>query len=127
MAAIEDAKSTSPPTPLWRNMTYARPSNAMDVDAVHVDALMVKEKERLSKEGRCFKCKKQGHISCRCPEKEEKKDAPCCRNQGMTTRAAVAEDKGSTQGKVEELARGIIELGDEEREGLLDLLLEKGF
>jgi hypothetical protein len=31
------------------------------------------------------------------------------------------------QGKVEELVGGIRELGDEEKEGLLDLLIEKGF
>jgi hypothetical protein len=108
-------------------MTYMRPSNVMDVDAVHVDVLMAEEKEKLSKEGQCFKCKKQGHISHKCPEKEERKDAPHCRNQGMTACVVVAEDEGSTQGKVEELAGGIRELGDDEREGLLDLLLEKGF
>jgi hypothetical protein len=45
----------------------------------------------------------------------------------MTTRTVVTDDGGDTKDKVEELARGIRELGDEEREGLLDLLLEKGF
>ena len=50
-AAIEDTKSTSPPTLLQHNTTYTRPSNVMDVDAVCVDALTVKEKERLTKEG----------------------------------------------------------------------------
>ena len=70
-ATIEDAKSTGPPAPPWRSMTYTRPSNAMDVDAVRVDALAAEEKEKLAKEGRCFRCKKQGHISCKCPEREE--------------------------------------------------------
>ena len=99
----------------------------MDVDAVCVDALAAEEKEKLAKEGRCFKCKKQGHISHKCPEREENKNAPCRGNQGMTARAAAVEDKDKTQNKVEELAGGIRELGDDEREGLLDLLLEKGF
>ena len=45
----------------------------------------------------------------------------------MTARAAAVEDDGNAQNKVEELARGIRELGEDEREGLLDLLLEKGF
>ena len=62
-AAIEDTKSTSLPALPQRNMTYARPSNTMDVNAVHVDALTAKERDKLSKEGHCFKCKKQGHIS----------------------------------------------------------------
>ena len=50
-ATIEDAKSTGPPAPPWHNTTYVRPLNAMDIDAVCVDALTAKEKERLSKEG----------------------------------------------------------------------------
>jgi hypothetical protein len=45
----------------------------------------------------------------------------------MTMHTAEVEDEGSTQNRVEELAGGIRELGDDEREGLLDLLLEKGF
>ena len=126
-AAIEDAKSTSLPTLPQRNTTYARPSNVMDVDVVHVNTLTTEEKEKLAKEGRCFKCKKQGHISCKCPEREENKNAPHCGNQGMTMCAAAVEDENDTQNRVEELAGGIRELGDDEREGLLDLLLEKGF
>ena len=126
-ATIEDAKSTSPPAPLRCNMTYMRPLNAMDVNVVCVDALTAEEKERLAKEGRCFKCKKQGHISHKCPEREENRNTPCRGNQGMTTHAAAVENEGDTQNRVEELAGGIRELGDDEREGLLDLLLEKGF
>ena len=99
----------------------------MDVDAVRVDALAAEEKDKLAKEGRCFRCKKQGHISCKCPEREENKNAPRCGNQGMTARVAVVEDGGNAQNKVEELAGGIRELGEDEREGLLDLLLKKGF
>ena len=125
-AAIEDAKSTGLPAPLWRNMTYMRPSNAMDVNAVRVNVLTVKEKEKLTKEGRCFKCRKQGHISHKCPEREENKNALCCGNQGMTTRVAAVEE-GSTQNRVEELVGGIRELADEAKDGLLDLLMEKGF
>ena len=44
----------------------------------------------------------------------------------MTTCVAAVEGEDH-QNKVEELAGGIRELGDEERKGLLNLLLEKGF
>ena len=40
---------------------------------------------------------------------------------------AVVKDEGGTQNRVEELAGGIRELKDDEREELLDLLLKKGF
>ena len=126
-AAIEDAKSTGPPALPRRNTMYTRPSNAMDVDAVRVNALAAEEKEKLAKEGRCFRCKKQGHISHKCPERERNENAPRRGNQGMTACAAAVENKDSAQNKVEELAGGIRELGEDEREGLLDLLLEKGF
>ena len=45
----------------------------------------------------------------------------------MTVRVAAVEGNNDAQNKVEELAGGIRELGEDEREGLLDLLLEKGF
>ena len=99
----------------------------MDVNAVRVDVLAAEEKEKLAKEGHCFRCKKQGHISRKCLEKEENKNAPRRGNQGMTARVAVVEGNDDAQNKVEELAGGIRELGEDEREGLLDLLLEKGF
>ena len=126
-ATIEDAKSTGPPAPLRHNTTYTRPSNVMDVDAVRVDTLATEEKEKLAKEGRCFRHKKQGHISRKCPEREENKNAPRRGNQGMTVHAAAVEKEDNGQNKVEKLAGGIRELGEDEREGLLDLLLEKGF
>jgi hypothetical protein len=44
----------------------------------------------------------------------------------MTTCMAAVEAEDH-QSKVEELAGGIKELGKEERKGLLDLLMERGF
>jgi hypothetical protein len=99
----------------------------MDTSAGCANVLAAKEKEKLSKEGRCFRCKKQGHISCNCPDKDkEEKNAPHRENYQMIVRVAKVEEK-EHQGKVEELAGGIRELGDKGKEGLLDLLMEKGF
>ena len=119
-ATIEDAKSTGPPALPQCNTTYMRPSNAMDVDAVRVDALATEEKEKLAKEGRCFRCKKQGHISRKCPEREKNKNAPRRGNQGMTVRVVAVENEDNGQNKVEELAGGIRELWEDEREGFLN-------
>ena len=107
-------------------MTYVKPLNVMDVNAIHVNMLTLEKKEKLSREGCCFGCKKQGHISCKCPKKGENNNAPCRGNQGMTTCMAAVEAEDH-QSKVEELAEGIKELGKEERKGLLDLLMERGF
>ena len=52
--------------------------NAMQVDVVKLQKLTDAEWEKLKKEGCCFKCQKQGHLSCACPEKgQETSGTPC--------------------------------------------------
>jgi Zinc knuckle len=41
----------------------------MDIDTIKTGKLSEEEKTKLSKEGRCFRCKKLGHISRNCPDK----------------------------------------------------------
>ena len=43
---------------------------AMDVDAIRVNTMNKDKKDRLWKEGRCFFCEKQGHLSWQCPKKQ---------------------------------------------------------
>ena len=46
-----------------------RDPNAMDIDFMGTD-----ERTRLMKEGRCFKCKKTGHMGKDCPTNERKNE-----------------------------------------------------
>jgi Zinc knuckle len=60
--------------PNWAN-TYAKKRNrdpdAMDVDAVRVLSPEQEKKRKLRKEGKCFLCKKQGHLARDCPKKRQ--------------------------------------------------------
>ena len=47
--------------------------NAMEVDAIKTGRLSDEEKAKLLKEGRCFRCKKMGHLSRNCPDKKDTK------------------------------------------------------
>ena len=57
-------------------------------------ALTEEEQVTLRKEGRCFNCKKQGHIGCNCPLKAEGLNA----QSGETT-----EDTNQTQSSIKRL------------------------
>jgi hypothetical protein len=62
----------------WKNVlgkkhpwASVRKEDRMDLDAARIDALTTEEKTRLQKEGRCFHCKKMGHISRNCQQRKE--------------------------------------------------------
>ncbi len=44
----------------------------MEVDAAQTRCPLTKHQEKLKKEGRCFHCKAQGHMSRECPKKTNK-------------------------------------------------------
>ncbi|KAF9227579.1 hypothetical protein BS17DRAFT_773981, partial [Gyrodon lividus] len=56
----------TPQNPRYVPRTTERDPNAMDVDAVHLEQA---EQDKQSKNGQCFGCGKQGHISQNCPDK----------------------------------------------------------
>jgi hypothetical protein len=64
----------------------------MDVDTARVDALTTEERQKLLSEGKCFFCRKQGHISKQCPQKQKGKgDAP---KKGTTNGRSTRENQG---------------------------------
>ena len=69
-------RSIEPPKPQKR-----KDPNAMEVDTIKTGRLSEEEKAKLLKEGRCFRCKKMGHLSRNCPDKKDLKgkavDKPC--------------------------------------------------
>jgi Zinc knuckle len=38
-----------------------------------VDRLMIEERDKLLKEGKCFRCQRTGHWANKCPENDDKK------------------------------------------------------
>jgi hypothetical protein len=97
-----------------RMRSYQKPSppkrqkdpNAMDIDAIRtMGKLTDEERTKLMKEGRCFRCRKLGHMSRACPNKGKGKipDRPCS-SQGQYTKekpkvraAVINEDKEEEQ------------------------------
>jgi hypothetical protein len=77
-----------------RPQLWAYNENRMDTSAVVRKASSDKEKEEYRKEGRCYKCGKQGHLARNCPNrKNRQQQQPCAR----TTKA----DKNQTGNLIE--------------------------
>jgi Retrotransposon gag protein/Zinc knuckle len=105
----------------------------MEVDAASVEkAASTKdpEKIRLQKEGRCFKCQKQGHIKRNCPEwkgKAPNKPPPYEPKARTTTLDSVkeeAEEPGEPR-DLKNLAQQMATLGEKEKEDLFGMMMEE--
>jgi Retrotransposon gag protein/Zinc knuckle len=125
-----------------------------DPDAMDVDVIDTKPKERTQKpagrfqqlspeelkklrtEGRCFKCKKQGHMSKNCPDRKGTSQKPSAKVVEATeestdddkdeTQSQTSTKVGSTKGKGKLMAQ-INALTIEEKEELFDKLISEGF
>ena len=100
----------------------------MEVDSVAVNALSTKEKQRLVREGKCFTCKRTGHQSQNCPNKEN--TSSIARGgvyMGQETSTHVTKVEEKKEGKQQELTESIKTMTAEERNELLDNLVLAGF
>jgi hypothetical protein len=64
------SKNPKKPTQQQWQQCFAKDNNAMDTTPGHIRAraaLSEDEMAQLHREGKCFKCKHQGHIGCNCP------------------------------------------------------------
>ena len=121
----------------------------MEVDAIKTGGLSDEEKAKLLKEGRCFRCKKVGHMSRNCPDKKNTKGKAANKprnNGGQFTkpkaRATVInedeeEERQEEQPEEDDEAppsytnKGVKEfirtMKLDEREALLEMLASQGF
>ena len=86
----------------------------MDLDAAQIDALAAEEKAKLQKEGRCFTCKKLGHVSCVCPNKSNKKDAATPTQGGKFAARNIEPENNDVKGTKEAMAEQIKAMSAEE-------------
>jgi hypothetical protein len=101
----------------------------MEVDAARVNALTTEEKAQLQKEGRCFHCKRMGHISRNCHQKKTN-NAPNTSRGNQGTTAHITETKPvevKRKGRDERIVVDIKGMTIEEQSELLDKLVLEGF
>jgi hypothetical protein len=128
------------------NQRAKRDPDAMDVDVnlAKTSQLSKQEREKLAKEGRCFHCKKQGHIARNCPDKPKRTTPFTQKNKGkqaLGTKASLAEvvDDREDKDKEEEsdepppyeddkaILQKIRKLKADDREKFLDALADEDF
>jgi Zinc knuckle len=95
---------------------YYFPQKEHDPNAMDVDRLTVDKRNKLMKEGRCFKCRITGHRANECPEenndKKKGKEVPKKKINGRELHAHVqALFKEMTEEDRDEFLKGVEEVG----------------
>jgi Retrotransposon gag protein len=88
--------------------------NAMDTSATARKAKTEAEKEKHHLKGRCYKCSKQGHVACNCPDKKTSVQARTADTQ---------ESKAMTPHKIAKILKAY---GDDERDLFIKTMQDEG-
>ena len=108
----------------WRARQHAekgkrdRDPDCMDVDFARLSPT---EKEQLMKEGKCFRCKHAGHLSCNCPQKSEIRKANVDPQEKPNDRPKKEKAKEAPPA-YEDLVKGINACSMEDRQKILEAL-----
>jgi hypothetical protein len=101
----------------------------MDVDIAKVAPMDNEEKKKLIAEGRCFHCKRQGHMSCNCPRKKEgisKKEGTD--GKGSSSIKVINEDEEEEMSKKKDKKTDLLgkfkALTTEEKDDLIGAMME---
>jgi hypothetical protein len=86
----------------------------MDTSTATCKAKTEAEKEKHRLKGRCYKCSKQGHVACNCPDKKASVQARTANTQ---------ESKAMTP---HEIAKILKAYGDDERDLFVKTMQDKG-
>ncbi len=89
----------------------------MDMSAAARKAITEADKEKYRKEGHCFKCDKQGHITRNCPTK--KTCAHTTRTPNASETTSVTSEALTEETLTASIASQISKLTDEERDELI--------
>jgi Domain of unknown function (DUF4939)/Zinc knuckle len=71
--AIERTRGSSSGKDKAPQKKYYFPRQEHDLNAMDVDRLTIEERDKLLKEGKCFRCRKTGHQANECPENDDEK------------------------------------------------------
>ena len=126
----------------WRKAFTKKGDDAMDTTPGRVKAratnmrppLNDEEREKLRKEGRCFRCRKQGHLSRYCPEKPsqargnlEEGDSEDEAIQATTSKPTPAKETNPFRTKKKTTAQDIIRLITDADDEVKDTIIQEVF
>ena len=127
---------------LGRQSKPARDPDAMDVDNTRLAPLTEEEKKQMFREGRCLRCREKGHMARNCPRKWNNNQTQWTPPKTDTRLNEIVDDRSeagsettvvsnrssvdSAQIKPEMVIRVLEGYSKEQRDALLDQILQKG-